>query len=68
MGVVKAPKLVPPLDKLMIFRASAQMFTSDLMNIIDKLHEIAEQLMLLDYFIPVIKCEYTVEENSPWGE
>ena len=49
---MKAPEEVAPLKELGIF----------------KLNELVEQLMLLDYFIPVIKSKYTVEENNPWGE
>ena len=65
---MKAPEEVAPLRELRIFKVLAKAFADEFAYVVDKLNELVEQLMLLDYFIPVIKSKYTVEENSPWGE
>ncbi len=57
-----------PLKEINIFRVLAKTFTREFGYVVDKLNEYVEQLILLDYFIPVIKVRYKVEENNPWGE
>jgi len=65
---MKAPEEVAPLKELRIFKVLAKAFANEFVYVVDKLNELVEQLMLLDYFIPIIKVRYTVEENNPWGE
>jgi len=65
---MKAPEEVAPLRELRIFKVLAKAFADEFAYVVDKLNELVEQMILLDYFIPVIKLGYTVEENNPWGE
>ena len=65
---MKVPEEVAPLKELRIFKVLAKAFADEFVYVVDKLNELVEQLMLLDYFIPVVKSKYIAEENNPWGE